>query len=500
MAGSVARTADLAALPAAALQDGALFLAGDLAGVAGVGIWRYLAAASDPANDLSVIAPAAAGGRLVLQAATIRADLTARIPSDYPTLGAAFDALSVVQCAGNSRIMLEFQPGHVVTSQTMLSGNDFSRFDITATDPEVPVDIAGDGNTGNVLYLGQAARSPRICALFNAAANTGTGNGFRVEAGATLMVMPGAGVINARGFGLRAFSALDIRARFSRFEGAGRDGIWIQQSANADIEGADVSGAGRNGLMVNHASAVTARLLKARGCGRYGAYGRHKSTITLWRAELRGAGETDLHVAFGAEVDARSAFYETCSVIVNDLQADGRVVDASRPSFRASGRWRPTVAGSVVAGAQGYAVRRGQWLREGLRCSLRCRVVMTQRDPAARGALHLLGLPFAPDFTGSRTAASGRCGHIRGIDMAQVAAMLGALPGAPALLSLGDWRIRRDASGEGAGGRLEFMLTCADPASPIRAMSMDMLQDGFECEIQVAYDLAPDGITFPSPA
>jgi hypothetical protein len=486
-------SAALASVPAAALQNGAFFIAGDVAGSSGVSVWRYNSSSSDTSNGVTVIAPISGVGRFILQSAVIRENLTVRVPTDFPTMGSAFIALSVIQCASDRRIIIQIQTGYTVTTQTTLNRNDFSRFEITSIDAEVPVNIGGDSTTGNVLYLAFGARSPRVSALFNMSGDTGTGNGIRVEDGANLVVSANCGVINAKNFGIRAFSASDIRARFSRFEGAALDGMWIEQSANADIEGANVSNAGRDGVLVNHATNATARLLVATNCGRRGVYSRHKSKITVWSADTRGSGEDDIHVEFGGEVDAQFALYETSNVIVNDVHPDGRVIDAQRPAFRASGTWTPTLSGSTVAGTQTYSTRDGQWVRNGTLVSITARVVLSAKDVAASGNVFVTGLPFAASVSSGRVASSGILEPFSRVDFAAVTSYLAGI-GSPTLLSIGNFRVRLESSQT----RIELRLLCADNSFPARPMTMAMLQDNFEFEIRAEYDAALNGIYFPS--
>lgn len=73
------------------------------------------------------------------------------------------------------------------------------------------------------------------------------------------------------------------------------------------------------------------------------------------------------------------------------------------------GSWTPVLAGASVAGAHGYSVQAGHYLRLGRLVWVSCQVNLSSKDPAMTGEVRIAGLPFvARNSAGNFAAATFR--------------------------------------------------------------------------------------------
>jgi len=187
------------------------------------------------------------------------ANATVRVPSMCPTMADA-----VLRCRttkANVQITVLLEAGHNITRGVRMDGGDYGHIRITSEDAVVKLDstFVGVTNTdllatlarSSNLFVGNNARLPVLDCLIDLEGHDGYGI---YALFCTTKVEAGAGVINS---GLRNFSAQGgtVYAGGTIWNGAGSEGVRLQQACTATFQAAQVNNCCHN---VNPSAASSA--------------------------------------------------------------------------------------------------------------------------------------------------------------------------------------------------------------------------------------------------
>lgn len=258
------------------------------------------------------------------------------IPTDYPTLQAAVDALQNLYVMGNGvEIELRIESGHQPTSGLLVQDGDFSKFIITSADPIVTLSPAFIGvdtidgptaNSSNGIITGVRARMPILSCIINAngkakngyfafMSSTGWLNRPPSASGEAPALPPIAGVINCTYFNIRARECSTIYAENTVGYGAGLNGYYANRASTIHAEFSDAHGCGQSAFIANRASRVVADSGIATGC-KIGVQALRASTIS---AELADA--TGCNIGFFSSYG--------CTITASQSKADNASVDGA---------------------------------------------------------------------------------------------------------------------------------------------------------------------------
>lgn len=261
--------------------------------------------------------------------------LTKLIPSDYPTLQAAVDALQKLYVMGNGvAIELRIESGHQLTHGLFVQDGDFSKFIITSVDPMVllsPSFVGVDtidgptANSSNGIITGMRARMPILSCIIDAdgkakngyfafMSSTGWLNRPPSASGEAPESPPIAGVINCTYFNIRARETSTVYAENTVGYGAGINGYYANRVGTIHAEFSDAHGCGQSGFIANRGSKVVADSGNAIGC-KIGVQALRASTIS---AELADA--TACKIGFFSSYG--------CTITASQSKADSAIVEA----------------------------------------------------------------------------------------------------------------------------------------------------------------------------
>lgn len=176
--------------------------------------------------------------------------IAVNIPTDYPTLQAAVNALSQRVSAIGASVSLRIESGHQPSSGITVANGDWSRFIIQSADDEVRVadDFAGD------FIKATQARAPRLGIMVDM--RDRGGDGYALWRSSVGHVNEWCGVKNAAGRGLYVTDNSSCFALRSTFNGSGDRNAWITRASTLDAELSDFSGnkGGDNAIYVSRGS------------------------------------------------------------------------------------------------------------------------------------------------------------------------------------------------------------------------------------------------------
>ena len=333
---------------------------------------------------------------------------------DYLTINAALEDLSAkyypAYIAGGFTATVQLLSGFVMAEQVAVKGVDLGWITITAIDPVTTIDTAGlvdeypVGTGVKAAFSGlSGAVLPNIGVLFAmGAAGADDYPGILLYEHARAIVLPGAGVKDAKGSGMMILNGSSAIAGNAIFSGAsnhgisldngrvwaseadcshaGNEGILAENGSNAVIDKCDCSHAGINGISAQGRSTVQASEANCSNAGKVGIYANDASIIAADEATCEGCAQWGV-LAKGAstincpEVDARNcggpgvgggigalggstinAEYADCSGCVgqNAVLADyGSMVNARNANISGSSGRGIVVFGGSTANAQG---------------------------------------------------------------------------------------------------------------------------------------------------
>jgi hypothetical protein len=234
--------------------------------------------------------------------------ITKFIPSDYPTLQAAVNALQRLYVMGNGvAIELRIEAGHQLTHGLLVQDGDFSKFIITSVDSMVKLSPSFIGvdtidgpkaNSSNGIITGMRARMPVLSCIIDAdgkakngyfgfMSSTGWLNRPPSTSGESPEAPPIAGVINCTYFNIRAREGSTVYAENTVGYGAGINGYYANRVGTIHAEFSDAHGCGQSGFIANRVSKIVADSGNATGC-KVGVQALRSSTISAELADATG--------------------------------------------------------------------------------------------------------------------------------------------------------------------------------------------------------------------
>ncbi|MFK3936702.1 right-handed parallel beta-helix repeat-containing protein [Alkalihalobacillus sp. NPDC078783] len=244
-------------------------------------------------------------------------------------------------------VELVLAKGFIMKEQVLVRGLNLSWILITSEDTEVPIQrsaLTTELNAEMFPAFGVTnGSSPIIGVLFNMdKTGDGTGRcGVYASDGATLTLLPKAGVKNATYKGMFANRASTINAHETIFTGAGDDGAYALNASTINANGVDASNAGNRCVRANRGSTISVHNAKLNGSkGEANVLAFHGSTINAWNAQCNNSAGEGIKAIYNSRINARST-------TVNDSAKIGIYCDDSS-SVSAS---RATVLRS-----KGYAI------------------------------------------------------------------------------------------------------------------------------------------------
>ena len=218
-----------------------------------------------PLEDIAADLNDIAADLSAVESQLLTSDFTVTVPTQYPTLQAAVNALGVLRAASGVRKIVLIEAGHQPTSGLSLSRGDWS--DITIRSQDSIVTLAAGfvphPSAGEFIRV-SGGKAPRIEALFDLANRAD--RGLHCDNFCEFSIGGGSGFINA------AMHNLEVRASRGTannaiLTGAGDTGLRIQRNSVVRATSVNVSNAYRAGVDVSRGSIAEIQELIAQDCG-----------------------------------------------------------------------------------------------------------------------------------------------------------------------------------------------------------------------------------------
>lgn len=301
----------------------------------------------------------------------------------FPTINSAIKELSkhkLLYDKNNKGVELLLLPDFVVREQVLASNTDLGWITISSLSSPVTVsrvdliDIFGSENRTPLFGASHNATLPLINTLFvmdSSGDTTTTKDGLYIESNSSAIVTQSSGVINASGFGIRAFDGSRVLARGAIFTNAGERGCMISQGSIIYAPYINLSGAkGRNtfrayrGVLAaiersNLSNGAETNVRISEGCS---VDMQHSDVSNAGRVSLEGLG-AGLYVfgsstVYAAGINADNAAgnavqVSSGSVVAVDFGA--RLTNAGEYGVNAYGVGTVNANGADVSGAKGPA-------------------------------------------------------------------------------------------------------------------------------------------------
>jgi hypothetical protein len=234
--------------------------------------------------------------------------LTYRIPTDFPSLQAAVDAL--LPTVLGDVITLNIETGHKLTSGLIVENGDYTQFTITSTDATVL--LSASWVAGTALLTGTNARMPNWNIFVdcegknvNTAADTGAIN---VLENSTLLLGDGAGCTNgaAGNNGLFVYRNSKVTGNACIFTDFPNNNVWITHLSTGYLERVTATGAGLYGMFVSRSSVGYASGGDFSNAGTYG--------VAVWRSRLTAIPAGNTPSKFN-NCGNSSIYADTCGIV-----------------------------------------------------------------------------------------------------------------------------------------------------------------------------------------
>lgn len=255
------------------------------------------------------------------------------IPTDYPSLQDAVDALQKLYVMGNGvMIELRIESGHQPSSGLLVQDGDFSKFIITSAGSMVTLSPSFVGvdtldgptaNSSNGFITGVRARMPVLSCIIDAngkakngyfafMASTGWLNRPPSASGEAPALPPIAGVINCTYFNIRAREGSTIYAENTVGYGAGLNGYYANRASTIHCEFSDGHGCGQSAFIANRASRVVADSGNATGC-KVGVQALRSSTISAEKSDASNC-KIGFFSSYGCNISAGSSKADNATI------------------------------------------------------------------------------------------------------------------------------------------------------------------------------------------
>ncbi|MCT7375728.1 hypothetical protein [Chelativorans salis] len=279
-------------------------------------------------------------------------DLTVNIPTDYPTLQDAIDALSMRPVKQGATIILMIETGHALTAGVLVENGDFGHFVISAVDATVSLDAAFPAVD---IIKGVNARMPQLNCLIDA---NGLGtNGYFADQGSIGFVHASCGIYRAAQQACYANAGSTIFADNSLFKEASQaapaySGI-LAWASRISALGADVSGSLYYGAQAAASGTLHFRNGIADGAARHGVRATNCALVNARGASSDNCGVTgfrafDSGIIHATDSTATGSLGNAYQAENNSvITADSVTCDAVTSAFVALGNSRIKATNAV---------------------------------------------------------------------------------------------------------------------------------------------------------
>lgn len=263
----------------------------------------------------------------------ITSSMTVNIPTDYATLQAAIDDLSVKPAVRGAVITLNIEAGHQPTSGITVQNGDFSRFKITSSDATFTL---GSGFTGTFITTLNAA-SPVFATNIDM---NGLGDYFmRITESSTCYMQSGCEISNSGGGGIYV-RASRLRGSYIKITGCADRSLFVTRSSTVSLPEANISGqtGGAYGVYVSRASILDLTTSKVNNMNvSTAALIAIRSRIAFVQAECNYSGAIGIHAAQGGVISAQDTKV-MFSTSHNVVATDASTVHCANGDFRYAGQ------------------------------------------------------------------------------------------------------------------------------------------------------------------
>ncbi len=265
--------------------------------------------------------------------------ITWRVPSDYPTVSDAFDAVDRLRLPIGVSLDILIESGHDL--QTFVSKSQSNYRNVRIRSEDDVVGLSADFGGRNVFQFSDHCAAPRISILLDGEVDgeKHPSLGFRISEASTMTIDEGCGAINCDG-GIYAMFGSVVNGFRSVFSNHRRRGINVTNGSSGYFQEANVSDCGDFGARIGEARCQV-HFVDARDCGT-GVWANQGSLVGAAEVDVSGSG-TGINVHRGVLINARGATVSDCSTgvvaresLVNldgaRSEGCGRFLDSQRAS------------------------------------------------------------------------------------------------------------------------------------------------------------------------
>jgi len=248
-------------------------------------------------------------------AATLTSNMTINVPTDFPTLQAAFESIRGVSPNGKT-VTLNIESGHSPASGIVCENGNFGFIRIDSDNNEVT--LSGSFPATTDFIRATNCHAPELHTTINMADRGRHGLWLDKSTG---FILNSKGIKNAGSNGAELVKTSRLVAPFSDFSGAGDFGVRIRDASVADINNCNCDNSGNVGIECNEASSINASAATARNAGSVGIQASG-GRITAPNSDASGAAGDDYAVINGGILSAAGGT-GTANVTANAVTAGG---------------------------------------------------------------------------------------------------------------------------------------------------------------------------------
>ena len=229
-----------------------------------------------------------------------------RVPSDAPTLQAAFDSINPAFVERGATVEIRIDAGHRPASGVRLADADYSMVRITSVDPVVTVSTSF---TGDFIRVDRGG-APTLACLVDMIDRGGEGY---MLVGSVGHVEAGCGIRNAGARGLYVGNTSTCDADGAIFTGSNNRNVWVTRGSTLNAENGDFSAnkGGENAVYVSRRSRANIEDANVTSAFLNGVVST-RSDVNATRVNVSGAGGIGLLAERGGTLQAQDATVADC--------------------------------------------------------------------------------------------------------------------------------------------------------------------------------------------
>ncbi|WP_331235077.1 hypothetical protein [Natronorarus salvus] len=235
--------------------------------------------------------------------------ITWNVPSDYPTVSDAFDAVDRMRLPVGISLDIVIESGHDLRTFVSRSQSDYRNVRIRSEGDVVG--LSPDFGGRNVFQFSDHCAAPRISILLDGEVDgeKHPSLGFRLSEASTMTIDEGCGAINCDG-GIYAMFGSVVNGFRSVFSSHRRRGVNVTNGSSGYFQEARVDDCGDFGARIGEARCQV-HFADARGCGT-GVWANQGALVGAAGVDVSGSG-TGINVHRGVVINARAARIDDCS-------------------------------------------------------------------------------------------------------------------------------------------------------------------------------------------